>query len=67
MTESSPIDHAGECRALGAPPDAAAKTTGPRRIASSEILCGERLLLITHGDETYRLLVTRNNKLILQK
>lgn len=38
-----------------------------REIASSELLGGETELLIRHGDELYRLKLTRNGKLILQK
>ena len=39
----------------------------PGTIDSSEILAGQREVQIVHAGETYRLLVTRNNKLILQK
>lgn len=39
----------------------------PRTIESAELLGGEREVQIVHAGETYRLLVTRNNKLILQK
>ena len=38
-----------------------------REITSSELLRGENELLIRHGDELYRLKLTRNGKLILQK
>ena len=38
-----------------------------REVASSELLCGENELFIRHGDELYRLKLTRNGKLILQK
>ena len=38
-----------------------------REVASSELLCGENEMLIRHGDELYRLKLTRNGKLILQK
>lgn len=38
-----------------------------REIASSSLLQGEREILIRHGEEVYRLKVTRNDKLILQK
>lgn len=38
-----------------------------RRIRSAELLQGEREVLIEHGSETYRLRLTRNGKLILQK
>jgi hemin uptake protein HemP len=36
-------------------------------VRSEELLRGARELRIVHGSETYRLLVTRNNRLILQK
>ena len=38
-----------------------------REVSSSELLRGETELLIRHGDELYRLKLTRNGKLILQK
>ncbi|GDY08974.1 hypothetical protein LBMAG52_24600 [Planctomycetia bacterium] len=38
-----------------------------REVASSELMRGENELLIRHGDELYRLKLTRNGKLILQK
>jgi len=38
-----------------------------RLITSDELLCGQREVLITHGDQTYRLRLTRAGKLILQK
>jgi hemin uptake protein HemP len=36
-------------------------------VRSDVLLGGGRELQIVHGHEVYRLLVTRNNKLILQK
>ena len=36
-------------------------------VTSEELLRGRRQLIIEHGDERYRLLVTRSNKLILTK
>jgi len=39
----------------------------PPTIHSDELLQGARELLIRHGEETYRLRLTRNGKLILQK
>jgi hemin uptake protein HemP len=39
----------------------------PREIVSAEILQGAREVLIRHGEETYRLSLTRNGKLILHK
>jgi hemin uptake protein HemP len=38
-----------------------------RVVRSEEIFAGERIVLIQHGGEQYRLLVTRNDRLILQK
>lgn len=38
-----------------------------REVTSSELLRGEAELLIRHGEELYRLMLTRNGKLILQK
>jgi hemin uptake protein HemP len=40
---------------------------GPRRIASGELLRGERRVIIEHEDADYTLLLTRNGKLILTK
>jgi len=45
------------------PPDSGDKPV----IASEEILRGAREVLIRHADAVYRLCVTRNGKLILQK
>lgn len=39
----------------------------PRTVQSEELLQGAREIRIEHEGETYRLLVTRNEKLILQK
>jgi hemin uptake protein HemP len=36
-------------------------------IRSEELFAGERIVHIQHAGETYRLLVTRNDRLILQK
>jgi hemin uptake protein HemP len=47
-----------------------ARSSAPRivrEVASSELLRGANELLIRHGDELYRLKLTRNGKLILQK
>ena len=52
-------------------PDAQVCTASAKRaireMTSSELLRGENELLIRHGDEIYRLKLTRNGKLILQK
>jgi hemin uptake protein HemP len=39
----------------------------PVTISSETLLAGRRQLIIQHGDEQYRLLLTRSNKLILTK
>jgi len=39
----------------------------PLTVSSEELLGGRRQLIIRHGGERYRLLVTRSNKLILTK
>jgi hemin uptake protein HemP len=39
----------------------------PRKIVSSELLAGQKEVWILHGQETYRLRLTRSGKLILQK
>ena len=36
-------------------------------IRSEELFAGARVVLIQHADEIYRLMITRNNRLILQK
>lgn len=38
-----------------------------RRLSSADLLQGEREIHIAHGDQVYRLRVTRSGKLILQK
>jgi len=39
----------------------------PRMIRSSDLLQGERQIVIEHEGELYRLQLTRNGRLILQK
>ena len=36
-------------------------------VDSQTLLRGQKQLVIQHGDEVYRLILTRNNRLILQK
>ncbi|MCG8450406.1 MAG: hemin uptake protein HemP [Pirellulales bacterium] len=46
------------------------ETSQPRRvreIPSVDLFQGERIVVITHSGEQYRLTITRNDKLILQK
>jgi hemin uptake protein HemP len=49
------------------PPSVPATDSSPRRIDSSEILGGEREVIIQHGTEQYRLRLTKAGKLILNK
>jgi hemin uptake protein HemP len=49
------------------PKSEAPASTEPQTISSEALLGGRRQLIIQHGGERYRLLVTRSNKLILTK
>ena len=40
---------------------------GRRVLDSADLLQGQKAVLIRHEDQIYRLIVTRNGKLILQK
>ncbi len=42
-------------------------SAGPPVLRSVDLLAGNREVLIRHGDDTYRLKLTGNNKLILTK
>lgn len=39
----------------------------PQRVRSNDLMRGARRLVIEHGEATYTLLLTRNDKLILVK
>jgi hemin uptake protein HemP len=39
----------------------------PRVVRSEELFAGQRVVVIEHAGEQYRLITTRNNRLILQK
>ena len=45
----------------------AAQPSVPREINSTELMRGQREIVIRHGNELYRLNVTRSGKLILRK
>jgi hemin uptake protein HemP len=45
----------------------ASQPSETRSVQSAELFQGARVVEITHAGETYRLLLTRNNRLILQK
>jgi hemin uptake protein HemP len=48
-------------------PAPAEEKSAPRVLNSEELFAGQRTVVIQHGDEQYRLLITRNDRLILQK
>jgi hemin uptake protein HemP len=48
-------------------PEEEADKATPLTISSDTLLAGRRQLIIQHGGEQYRLLLTRSNKLILTK
>jgi hemin uptake protein HemP len=39
----------------------------PRVLLSEDLFAGERMVVIEHAGSKYRLLITRNDRLILQK
>jgi hemin uptake protein HemP len=47
--------------------DPRSKSLPTREIDSKTLFLGEREVLILHGEEVYRLRITKNEKLILQK
>ncbi|MDB5385992.1 MAG: Hemin uptake protein hemP [Planctomycetaceae bacterium] len=63
--EDSDLDPGGEQKS----PSLAPQTSNSklRELTSDELLCGQTEVCIRHGDEIYRLRVTRNGKLILHK
>jgi hemin uptake protein HemP len=58
--EVTPIDPAAKATPCGASPESP-------RYESGSLFQGSRVVVIAHAGETYRLLITRNNRLILQK
>ena len=60
---SEPADSFSDTPRLGAP----AEKPATRVLNSLELFAGRRAIVIQHGDEQYRLLITRNDRLILQK
>ena len=57
MGTGVPQDEGGEARNLDKPPI----------LTSRELFQGRREVIIEHGADQYRLLITSNNKLILMK
>jgi hemin uptake protein HemP len=48
-------------------PEERDSTEAPKTISAGDLFEGQREILIEHEGETYRLRITRRNKLILQK
>lgn len=67
MTSDSPTPPFSSGAAPPRDASSVAQPAEPRSVESSELFQGARVVAITHAGETYRLLVTRNNRLILQK
>ena len=68
MVHRGTTNHAPEePRAVDAAPSQSMPSQQVPTVRSDELLGGGRELFIVHNSEVYRLLVTRNNKLILQK
>jgi hemin uptake protein HemP len=65
MSES-PLQHANSPALESQTPEASAPLALPL-YESAELFQGARVVNISHAGETYRLLITRNNRLILQK
>jgi hemin uptake protein HemP len=59
----------GDAQTLAANPSPAARSVAVRgiRIDSRELFAAEREIIITHGEDCYRLRLTSQNKLILTK
>lgn len=62
-----PVPPAGEGLADGLAPSSASPATGPPVVSSQDLLAGGRELVIRHGADRYRLMLTGQNKLILTK
>ncbi len=60
MTTDTPLDPS-----FSPPP--APLPASAREITSQELMQGKREIVIRHGEEAYRLSVTRSGKLILRK
>jgi hemin uptake protein HemP len=64
---SAPARHARFCDHANDPCGMCKEMANVAVVRSDELLQGARELLIIHGTQIYRLLRTRNDKLILQK
>ena len=48
-------------------PQISGRRQAPRTIPSEDLFGPDRMVVIEHGGDRYRLMITRNGKLILQK
>ncbi|MBX7167341.1 MAG: hemin uptake protein HemP [Pirellulales bacterium] len=62
-----PDPHSDQPRAEAAETEAVPVRSGLRIVTSQELLEGKNELVIKHGEEMYRLRLTRSGKLILHK
>lgn len=64
---SASDDTRGNASAAKASPATRSVAVRGNRIESHQLFSSEREIMITHGEETYRLRLTSQNKLILTK
>ncbi|WP_232995211.1 hemin uptake protein HemP [Bradyrhizobium sp. KB893862 SZCCT0404] len=66
---ATPGDNGGDAAGPAQSPSAATRTLTMRgsRIDSRELFAHEREIIIAHGEDSYRLRLTSQNKLILTK
>jgi hemin uptake protein HemP len=67
MTDRLPSDRAEESARCQGEPLAPSSAGNGRAITSEELFAGGRVVRIRHAGEEYRLMITRNDRLILQK
>jgi hemin uptake protein HemP len=66
MTDRPPTDREESAGGQGEPLAPSSADNG-RAITSEELFAGGRVVRIRHAGEEYRLMITRNDRLILQK
>lgn len=66
---STMADQSTSDAAQNVPPEDEAQPAPPsaRTVRSEDLFAGQRVVLIQHAGEEYRLMITRNDRLILQK
>ena len=67
MIDPLPQDRASEEAHEPGETPPAQSASGGRLITSEELFAGGRVVRIRHAGEEYRLMITRNDRLILQK